>query len=89
MDAVSATVPSFTRILFKEELHMISPGIARCRESDDAPSTVVYIAVILEDTPNTEGKKRRSDEGRGRIERVIWQTPWKKQHGKEASTGSK
>ncbi len=40
MDAVSAAVPSFTRTLFKEELHVISHGIARCRKADDVPSTV-------------------------------------------------
>ena len=59
VDAISAAVPSFTRILFKEELHMISHGIARCREADDAPSMVVYIAVILEDAAKHGGKKKK------------------------------
>jgi hypothetical protein len=37
---------------------MISHGIARCREADDAPSTVVYIAVILEYAAKHGGKNK-------------------------------
>jgi hypothetical protein len=59
MNAVSSAVPSFTRILLKEKLHMISHGIARCREADNAPSTVVYIAVILEYAAKHGGKKKK------------------------------